>query len=110
MTAPRPGGLPPVIERFLDAVEDRNPAAVARCFAEDGAYWFAVPHPPTVGREAIRSVFARVLGEVDRVAWEIVTSAVDGDRVWLERLDRFWFQGGRRPPSNASASSSWTAA
>jgi limonene-1,2-epoxide hydrolase len=82
-----------VVDQFLDAVEGRDPVGVARCFAEDGAYWFAVPHPPAVGREAIGSVFTRVLGEADRVVWEIVSSTVDGDRVWLERLDRFWFQG-----------------
>jgi limonene-1,2-epoxide hydrolase len=93
VTASRPAGLPPVIDEFLDAVEKRDPVAVAQCFTEDGAYWFAVPQPPVVGRETIQSVFARVLGEVDRVVWDVVTSAVDGDRVWLERLDRFSFRG-----------------
>jgi limonene-1,2-epoxide hydrolase len=93
VTGARPARLPPVVGEFLDAVENRDPVAVARCFTEDGAYWFAVPHPPAAGRPAIEAMFTRVLGEADRLTWEIATSAVDGDRVWLERLDRFWFQG-----------------
>ena len=25
--------------------------------------------------------------------WDVVTSAYDGDRAWLERVDRFWIDG-----------------
>jgi limonene-1,2-epoxide hydrolase len=83
--------LPPVVHEFLAAVEKRDAAAVAACFTEDGSYAMAVPHPAVDGRAAIEAAFVRVLGEVDATRWELVTSGVAGDLVFLERVDRFWF-------------------
>jgi limonene-1,2-epoxide hydrolase len=85
------GPLPPVVSAFLAAVEDRDAAAVGRCLTEAAVYHFLMPHPPVIGRTAVQDTFARVLGEATRVRWDIVTSAVAGDRVFLERVDRFWF-------------------
>lgn len=83
--------VPEPVAAFLTAVEARDAAAVARCFTEDAEYHFLVPFPPAVGRAAIEGAFADVLGEVTQTEWEIVTSAADGDHVFLERLDHFWF-------------------
>lgn len=84
-------GLPPIVAEFLQAVERRDPAAVGRCFTDDAVYWFTVPTYRVTGREAVRETFARVLGEADRVVWDVTAWADDGDRVWLERIDRFWY-------------------
>lgn len=83
--------LPDVIDRFLRAINDQDAERAAKCFAEDARYYFAMPHPPARGRDAIRSTLTRVLAEVDHVQWDVVTSTTDGNRVFLERLDRFWF-------------------
>jgi limonene-1,2-epoxide hydrolase len=89
--------LPVAVQNFLDAVHKRDAAAVAECFTSDGEYYFAVPQEPARGRAAIAAVFAKILGASDKVQWDIVTSSVDGHRVWLERVDRFWFSGREVP-------------
>ena len=89
--------LPPPVTRFLSAVADRDPDAVADCFTIDAVYAFAVPHPPVTGRAAIREMFAGLLDAADQARWDVVASVADGDRVWIERVDRFWF-GGREVP------------
>ncbi len=81
-----------VVARFLAAVHDRDCDAVAGCFTADARY-ANVPHPPAVGPAAIRAVFARILPRCERVHWEIVSAAYDGQRAWLERVDRFWIGG-----------------
>ncbi|QSE92037.1 nuclear transport factor 2 family protein [Rhodococcus pseudokoreensis] len=85
--------MPAAVESFLAAVHARDAAAVAACFTPDGVYHFAVPQEPARGREAIAGTFAKILEASDRVQWDIVTSTFDGDRIWLERVDRFWFSG-----------------
>ena len=87
-----PEGTRAVVGRFLAAVESADPDAVAGCFTEGAAY-ANVPHPPAVGREAIRAVFAPILERSERVRWDVVSSAYDGQRAWLERVDRFWIDG-----------------
>jgi limonene-1,2-epoxide hydrolase len=81
-----------VVDRFLAAVESRDVDAVAECFAPDATYQ-NVPHPPYEGREAIRELFGRALGRCEKVRWDIVTESDGEDRVWLERVDRFWVAG-----------------
>lgn len=80
-----------VLRGFLDAVESRDCDAVARCFTDDARY-ANVPHPPVVGPDGVRGLFARILPRCERVRWDVVTSAYDGPRAWLERVDRFWIQ------------------
>lgn len=81
-----------VLARFLAAVESGDSDAVAGCFTE-GARYANVPNPPAVGPAGIRAMFAPTLGRAQRVRWEVVTSAYDGDTAWLERVDRFWIDG-----------------
>jgi limonene-1,2-epoxide hydrolase len=85
--------LPPAVGRFLQAIADRDIDAVADCFTVDAVYAFAVPRPPVRGRDAIRNLLAQLLESCERVEWEVLAAAVDGERVWLERIDRFWFSG-----------------
>lgn len=82
--------LPPVVTLWLERISNRDAVGAAECFAEDAVYHYAVPHPPVTGREAIRQMFAGQAATYARISWEITTSAVSGDRVWMERADRFF--------------------
>jgi limonene-1,2-epoxide hydrolase len=82
----------PAVARFLAAVESRDPAAVAGCFTPDATYR-NVPHEPASGRAAIEQLFRPILTRSERVVWDIVSAAYDGDMAWLERVDRFWIDG-----------------
>lgn len=88
---PIENALPNVVENFLQAVNEQDAAAAAECFTADAQYYFAMPHAPVRGRDAVRSTLERVLTEADRVRWDVVASATAGDRVFFERIDRFWF-------------------
>lgn len=81
-----------VVRRFLIAVEARDADAVAACFTPDATYR-NVPHAPAEGREAIRALFARILDAAEEVAWEVLTTAWDGARGHLERVDSFRIAG-----------------
>lgn len=89
MTAP----LPAPVQSFLHAVNERRVDRVAECFTEDATYAYAVPLPALEGRSAIAGMFEGLLLEAERVQWDVLAAAVDGHRIWLERLDRFWFAG-----------------
>ena len=89
--------LPPVLDEFLAAIEKRDVEAVRACFTEDATYATAVPLPALVGRDAIVKLFGQLLGQVGSARFEILAYAVDGDRVWTERIDHFTF--GDRPVS-----------
>ncbi len=94
MTAPSsPTALPGVITRFLAAVDARDAQRVGECFVKDGAYHFLMPHPAVVGREAIEAAFARVFAECTEVQWDVSSFAVNGALVFLERVDRFLYDG-----------------
>jgi limonene-1,2-epoxide hydrolase len=86
------GGARAAVRRFLHAVESGDLDAVAGCFT-DRARYANVPHPPAVGPDAIRAMFAPILRRAERIRWDVVSSAYDGDRAWLERVDRFWING-----------------
>lgn len=85
--------LPPVILTFLSGLEARDADAVGACFAEDASYHLLVPKPAVTGRAAISAVFETLLSETTAVRWDLVSHAVAGDRVYLERVDRFWYEG-----------------
>lgn len=85
--------LPTVVEALLCAVAARDVDAVASCFTEDASYAYAVPLPALQGRAAIAGMFKGLVAEFDQIRWDVVASCVEGDRVWLERVDRFWVDG-----------------
>jgi limonene-1,2-epoxide hydrolase len=80
------------VERFLGAVEARDAATAAACFAPDATYR-NVPHPPVRGPEGVRGLLAPILGRSSQVRWEIVSASYVEDRAWLERVDRFVIDG-----------------
>jgi limonene-1,2-epoxide hydrolase len=105
---PSPDALPAVITDFLEAVNARDAGRVGACFTEDAGYHFLMPHPAVVGRNAIEATFTKIFGECTDVQWENTTTAVNGDLVFLERVDRFFYNG--RHPSSVWVSSSWKTA
>ena len=80
------------LERFLGAVESRDPAAVAACFTPDATFR-NMPHEPAVGRAAIQAAFRPILARSSRVQWDVHHVAGSGDLVFAERTDRFWIDG-----------------
>ncbi|MHA3703697.1 nuclear transport factor 2 family protein [Jatrophihabitans sp. YIM 134969] len=78
--------------RFLAAVAARDLDAVVACFAPDARYG-NVPHPPAVGRDAIRDLLGPILNRSTEVRWDVLTEAVTGNSVVAERVDRFVIDG-----------------
>lgn len=83
--------LPPVVQRFLTAVDAQDPETAGACFTPQARYQFLVPHPATVGREAITETLRSSIGEADWVRWDVVTHAQNGDLAFIERVDHFGF-------------------
>ncbi len=81
-----------ICEQLLTAVEERDPAGVVACFVPGGS-WQNVPHPPSIGQSAIHAVFELVLSRSEKVRWDVVNAVYEPGRAWLERIDRFWFDG-----------------
>ena len=80
------------IEQLLSAIESRDLRAVERYLHPD-VVWQNVPHPPTLGCQAVTELLANVLCWSDQVRWDILSSAVIGETGWYERVDRFWMAG-----------------
>jgi limonene-1,2-epoxide hydrolase len=80
------------VTRFLAAVEARDAAGAAACFAPSATY-ANVPHPPVHGPSGVQGLLAPILERSSQVRWEIVTASYDSDRAWLERVDRFVIDG-----------------
>ena len=80
------------IEALLAAVESRDLRKVERALHPD-IVWQNVPHPPSVGRDAVMQLLASIICWSDKVQWDILSSSVRGDTGWYERLDRFWIDG-----------------
>jgi limonene-1,2-epoxide hydrolase len=83
--------LPPAVRSFLDAVNARDAEAAGASFTDDARYHWAVPGTPAHGRQAIVATLSRLLGTTSKVRWDVVAAARDDNRVWLERVDNFWF-------------------
>lgn len=80
------------IRRFLDAVEARDVAAAAACFALDAEYQ-NVPWPPVHGPQGVTAMLTDIVDASTEIQWEIVTEAYGVGRGHLERIDRFVIDG-----------------
>ena len=80
------------MRRFLDAVEARDVARAAACFALDASYQ-NVPHPPVYGPSGVARLLGPIVERSQRVRWDVVTEAYVHGRAHLERIDRFWIEG-----------------
>jgi limonene-1,2-epoxide hydrolase len=77
------------IDRLLAAIESRDLRAVQAAL-HPNATWQNVPHPSAEGRPAVMALLANILCWSDQVCWDVISSSVDGQVGWYERVDRFW--------------------
>ena len=80
------------IDRLLVAIESRDLRAVYAAL-HPNATWQNVPHPAAEGRPAVMALLANILCWSDQVRWDVISSSVDGQVGWYERVDRFWLLG-----------------
>jgi limonene-1,2-epoxide hydrolase len=80
------------VRRFLAAIEARDVALAAACFAP-GAPYQNVPHPPVHGPAGVASLLGPIVERSQRVQWDIVSEAYVPGRAHIERVDRFWIDG-----------------
>jgi limonene-1,2-epoxide hydrolase len=80
------------VTAFCEAWPRLDLDELAAFFAEDAVY-HNIPVDPVVGREAIRATVEGFTAGIDRVEFELVHTAVAGDVVLTERIDRFFAPG-----------------
>ena len=81
------------IENLLKAIESRDLRRVRRAL-HPSARWQNIPHPAAEGREAVMVLLGGILCWSERVRWDLHHVSIEGANGSVERLDRFWLQGG----------------
>ena len=81
-----------VVERMLAGWHALDAAAVIDCFADD-AVMHNMMMDPLVGKPAIRGLLDMFFARAEKVEMEIVSRAVAGDTVMIERRDHFIWAG-----------------
>ena len=81
---PTPDELRRAVELYVEAVNSRDPQAIADCFTEDAVQADPASRPPNVGRQAIAEFFATGIGASE--GWTFETAAVHtcGDTVAVD--------------------------
>jgi limonene-1,2-epoxide hydrolase len=85
-----------VVRSLLAAMRggtDEAFAAAAAFVAEDGSYFPNAWRSARVGRDAVLAELCSTGAHYSGLDIEVVTCTADGDRVVVERLDRFVMQG-----------------
>jgi limonene-1,2-epoxide hydrolase len=77
-----------VVREFCDAWSQGDLDRIMGYFADDAVY-HNIPMDPVVGTEAIRAFIEGFTAMVDRIEFEILHLAVDGNVVLTERVDTF---------------------
>ena len=77
-----------VVADFIAAWPGGDPAHLASFFTDDAVY-HNIPMDPVNGRAAIEATLASFFAMVDRIEFETLHTAVDGNVVMTERVDRF---------------------
>ena len=77
-----------VVRSFCDAFARLDIDEILGFFAE-GAVYHNIPMAPAVGEEAIRGVLEMFLPTSQKVEFDVLALASDGDVVFTERVDRF---------------------
>ena len=81
-----------IFETFLISLESCDIDRILQSFTEQSS-WQNVPHVPAVGLSEIRAAFESIVQRSSRIQWDVVSSAFEGSRGWVERVDRFWIDG-----------------
>lgn len=74
---------------FCRAWEDVDLDTLGSYFVDDATY-HNMPMDPIVGREAIMAVVGAFTAGSERIEFEIISIAADGNVVLTERVDRFF--------------------
>lgn len=77
---------------LLAAIEARDVRAIEDALAPT-ASWQNVPHPPTVGRDAVVRLLGDIVTWSDEVTWDVVSASFGPDTARVERVDRFVIDG-----------------
>lgn len=77
-----------VVREFCDSWAKGDLDRIMSFFAEDAVY-HNIPMEPQAGTEAIRTFIEGFMAMVDRIEFEILHLAVDGNVVLTERVDTF---------------------
>lgn len=77
-----------VVAEFIASWPGGDPARLASFFSDDAVY-HNMPLDPINGRAAIEATFASFMTMADRIEFETVRTAVEGNVVMTERVDRF---------------------
>jgi limonene-1,2-epoxide hydrolase len=80
------------VTRFCDAWSRLDLDEIVG-FLSDDAVYHNIPLDPVTGRDDIKATIAGFTGGVDRVEFEIRNTAVAGNVVLNERVDRFFGSG-----------------
>ena len=80
------------LERLFAAIEGRDLLAIESALSVD-ATWQNVPHPASVGRQAVLRMLAPILRWSDEVRWDISSASYEPGLARIERSDRFVVNG-----------------
>jgi limonene-1,2-epoxide hydrolase len=86
------------VERLEDALRRGDLDAMYALMTDDVVY-HQIPHGPVYGLAALRQKAADNVdehGKVISIDWEVTSTAVTGNTVFVERLTRIAWGGGRR--------------
>jgi limonene-1,2-epoxide hydrolase len=77
-----------IVTRFCKTWESVDIGALMDFFADDAVY-HNIPLAPVVGKDAIRTTIDGFTAGVDRIEFEVLAIAANGNTVLTERVDRF---------------------
>ena len=80
------------IDRLLGAIERRDLLAIESAL-HPHVTWQNVPHPASVGRDAVLGMLAPILRWSDEVRWDVVSWHCSAGTAAVERVDRFVIAG-----------------
>ena len=78
-----------LVTAFCDAWEAVDIDVLMEYFADDAVY-HNIPIAPVEGKDAIRATIEGFVGGIDRIEFEILNIAANGDNVLTERVDTFY--------------------
>lgn len=81
------------VTAFIDAFNQMQIDAACDMLATDVVY-HNIPMEPVHGRENARS-FLKAMPNLERIEWEVLSTAANGDKVLNERVDRFFMSDGK---------------
>ena len=78
-----------IVESFLDTLSSMEMDKIMSFF-DDRSSWQNVPHPQATGSKEIAQMFRPIITKSSSVRWDLINAVYEGEKAWLERIDRFW--------------------